>query len=544
MKLDHNYMSRSGQRVFPHGPYVFNYFLLRLDRFAAVQVDHIPDAAVRRVVQLIVGQAPAPLAFAEAGPVHAATVRQVENVLHQHHRRVGDGRKRQAHEVPRHAGAVAAEVAAGAIAFLIEAVPVHVIVVRPGGFVPAPGGVVVVGGDVTDCVRLVIMRQIRFGAGREGEVEHLHAGEAIVGPEGVDLRGDDAEVFREDGQVVAEFLLEHVENRLSGAFDPAALDGGGFAFVHGPVGLEAAEMIDPEHVDHRQGGADPAHPPAEIVGADGFPVVEGIAPELPGGGEIIRRNAGLEIGLAVVVEEEELRFRPDVGGVVGAVDRHVAEEFNVAVREVPLQRRQLAEKDELAEFVIPHFVGEKAAEFLDAFRRVATEFAVGPLVPRLAFVEILRGHEEGEVVYPAFVDLAEQFKLASEVGVTPGVEEAVLRFPEGAFLEGGGGRVVGVHGVAGCAVQIAPVEEFEVDQVVEGNEERVPGVAGHGLVRAVGAAGWPERQHLPDADAGLVEKIGEVAGGLAEVADAVAAGEGGRMENDAGKSGEGHGDLL
>src|SRR5690606_37346553 len=83
---------------------------------------------------------------------------------------------------------------------------------------------------------------------------------------------------------------------------------------------------------------------------------------------------------AVVVEVEQLRVRPDVGGVEGHEDRHVAEDPDVARRRVRLQPRPLA-----VEPVLPHPLPRRLrAEALPSVRqggRVAQPQGPGPAAP-------------------------------------------------------------------------------------------------------------------------------------------------------------------
>ena len=74
-----------------------------------------------------------------------------------------------------------------------------------------------------------------------------HSREPAVVAQFLDRRRDDAEVFRDDGQL-AHALLERVEELAVGALDPLAVDGGRLAAGNLPVGLEAAEVVDAHDV--------------------------------------------------------------------------------------------------------------------------------------------------------------------------------------------------------------------------------------------------------------------------------------------------------
>ena len=85
----------------------------------------------------------------------------------------------------------------------------------------------------------------------------------------IDLRRDEAEVFR-DERDGAEGFDEAGEELCAGALDPLAVDGGLFFGGDGPVGLEAAEVIETDDVvqawarrmrsTHQSNCAGAAHP--------------------------------------------------------------------------------------------------------------------------------------------------------------------------------------------------------------------------------------------------------------------------------------------
>ena len=177
------------------------------------------------------------------------------------------------------------------------------------------------GAGVDDGVRLAAVGQVlRVGVLREGELEDVHAGEPGVLKELVDVGGQDAEVFGDELRAV-EPVAQHAEQAHAGAVVPLALLRGLRVVGAGPVGRERAEVVEAEDVIHLDGAFDAADPPAEAVLAHGVPVVERVAPELAVLGEVVRRDAGDLLRDVLLVELEELRLAPDVGGVRRDVDR-------------------------------------------------------------------------------------------------------------------------------------------------------------------------------------------------------------------------------
>src|SRR5271168_56449 len=72
-----------------------------------------------------------------------------------------------------------------------------------------------------------------------------------------------------------------------------------------PRGPEAAEVIEANHIDMIQQGAQPVDAPAISSRTKGIPVVNRIAPQLPLRAEVVGRNSGDEAGAALLVQQEE-----------------------------------------------------------------------------------------------------------------------------------------------------------------------------------------------------------------------------------------------
>src|SRR5262249_29172778 len=74
----------------------------------------------------------------------------------------------------------------------------------------------------------------------------------------------------------------------------------------------------------------PGRPPGVAGPAVCRPVVQRVAPQLPGGGEVVRRHPCDKPRPPPLVEQEQLGVRPDVGRVAGHEDGHVADETQPA----------------------------------------------------------------------------------------------------------------------------------------------------------------------------------------------------------------------
>ena len=185
---------------------------------------------------------------------------------------------------------------------------------------------------------------------------------------------------------------------------PLPLDGRVVGRRNRPVGFEAAEVIDPGHVDHVEDCRDPAGPPVEqeIIGRlfVAIPAIQGVAPALAGGAEIVGGDAG-DVGRQQrpVIEGEDRLVGPDVDTVEADIDRDVAEQADARLLRGQAQQVPLAEKFELLELEIaePRHVflsegGKRVGMPLRQFR--------GPVEPAGVAEPLLDGHEQGVVIEP------------------------------------------------------------------------------------------------------------------------------------------------
>src|SRR5699024_1990314 len=113
-----------------------------------------------------------------------------------------------------------------------------------GGVLPPVGqGGVVVGAGIDHAVLGVVVGQILVVPAGEGELQHLHAGEAAVRQQLPDAVAQVAQVLGDDGQF-AQGVLQRAEQLHAGAVLPLAGLGRGAVRRDGPVGVEAAEVVD------------------------------------------------------------------------------------------------------------------------------------------------------------------------------------------------------------------------------------------------------------------------------------------------------------
>ena len=105
-----------------------------------------------------------------------------------------------------------------------------------------------------------------------------------------------------------------------------------------PVAREAAEVVDPEHVDERQHAPHPVDPPAVARPRHRLPVVERVPPQLA---EVVQ-SVGRRPRDDLVEREEELRVRQVVAAVDRDVDGDVPDDPHAALGRVRPQGAPLA----------------------------------------------------------------------------------------------------------------------------------------------------------------------------------------------------------
>ena len=238
------------------------------------------------------------------------------------------------------------------------------------------------------------------------ELQHVHTGDMVALAQGVHFRCYHAEVLGDDRQV-SEGLFHRVENRVPGAWFPGADPGGAGIRGHGPVGFEAAKMIDAHEVGQFGRRAQAVDPPAVAGLAVAFPVVKGIAPELAVGAEIVRRHARHVTRPAFLVELQDVAVGPRVGTVERDVDRHVAEEVHACFVGMLPQRLPLVKEHALDDF---DQLDLAAGGLLELAKCAAVPVNVlrRPLRPGAIRVTRFQDPEQGVIVQPIVVVLRQE----------------------------------------------------------------------------------------------------------------------------------------
>ncbi len=297
-------------------------------------------------------------------------------------------------------------------------------------------------------------------------------------------------------------------------------------------------MVEPEELRQAQVRPEAFDPPVEAVPLEDVPAVERVAPQLPRRAEVVGRNPRDADGVARLVQLEDLGVRPDVGAVGGDVDRDVAEDPDPPLVGCLLDAVPLAEEEELEKDVPGDVVGQLALDVCEG-RRLPAAQLFGPLPEGRSAVSPFQCHEESPVLQPVLPGrrFAEPLELGPQLSGSVASEapprlaqETIL--PRDHLLE-----VDLVLRETRHVLEQRAREKSVGDEELWGQEHRI---AGEGRKRAVGGvpvARRPERQDLPDGLPGGLRPVEEDVALRPEVADAVAAREGRRVEEDAGGTG-------
>ena len=180
---------------------------------------------------------------------------------------------------------------------------------------PVPQRIIVMGTRVADTVRRgeVVRKVSIIRAGVKGELQDLHAREAGLGDELPHRIRDHTQILRNDGQRLrSEALLHGREQGHPRSRHPFTVFCRGITEGHRVIRLKAPEMVHPHIVIHGEAIFHPLQPPAVAGLLVRLPVIQRVAPELTGGGKGIGRDSCHTLGVAQLVELEELPVRPGI----------------------------------------------------------------------------------------------------------------------------------------------------------------------------------------------------------------------------------------
>src|SRR5207237_6180283 len=158
---------------------------------------------------------------------------------------------------------------------------------------------------------------------------HPREAELVAQPQ--DRRRDVAEILG-DQREVAELALDRTEELGAGAGPPVPAPGGRMPRRNGPVGDEAAEVVDATEIDELERTPEALPPPAEASRPIDGPVVQRVPPALAARAESVGRSSGH------LAAREQLWPTGKIGSLVGDVDRQIADQPDTTLGGVAAQR--------------------------------------------------------------------------------------------------------------------------------------------------------------------------------------------------------------
>src|SRR4051794_11788197 len=192
----------------------------------------------------------------------------------------------------------------------------------------------------------MVLERMRVAAGAaEGPEEHHHPRKAELVAQPQDRLSDVAEILGDQRQV-AELALDRSEELGARAGAPVPAPRRRVPLGNGPVGDEAAEVVDATEIDEFERPPEALAPPAEVRRAMDGPLVERVPPALA------RRAEGVGGRAGDLTAREQLGPGVVIGAAVGDVDRQVADQPDAALARIVPQSPPLP--------LEPHLSGEGA----------------------------------------------------------------------------------------------------------------------------------------------------------------------------------------
>ena len=272
-------------------------------------------------------------------------------------------------------------------------------------FVPAPGGVIVVGPCIGDRARFRIEGEAAVGPFFQMEWQDPHPRQGKAAAQLAYVVGDDAQVFGDEPHR-SQCLIDPAQDVFSRCRFPLPFFGRLCPGRNGPVGRKSAEMVDPHFIDEGKGVAEALDPPVVSVFGHGFIIIEGVAPELSFGTEVIGRHTGHALGMSCLIEVEQVLMGPAVGTVMGDEHGDVPQDRDAVVMGIGAYILPLAVYDVLEEAVVIDGTGQFFSVAGTGCPFMAGDVS-GPLGPRPAFEKVADGTEQGVVIEPVLVFAAE-----------------------------------------------------------------------------------------------------------------------------------------
>ena len=289
-------------------------------------------------------------------------------------------------------------------------------------------------------------------------------------PQLIDFGGDQAEIFGDEWEV-SEYLLETLKKFVTGGLNPLAIDRSLLFGGDGPVGFEAAEVIEPNRVVKRERTTDTRDPPVEASFAQCTPFVKRIAPTLAGLREIIRGHAGDANRTPLFIELEDLGVRPYIGAVVADEDGYVAEDADLSLVAIAFESAPLVVEEELDGLLYGEFAAIPIERRCQRIVLPLCELG-GPFVPTCVVVLPTQHVEHGVIGQPGDVVLAKLLEAGALV-VWRTIEKIPCGFLDQRQLQTGCAFEVGRPVMARQPGDALPCDQAVLRETFQADEQRI-----------------------------------------------------------------------
>ncbi len=265
------------------------------------------------------------------------------------------------------------------------------------------------------------MRVVTLAA--EGKLQHAHAGKMKVPAQCLDVFGDHSEILGYQRQL-AELVLQHTQQIVSRRMPPFTRAGIRRRRGHGPVCRERSEVIETQQVETLELLTHPQAPQGKSVPQHRVPVVERIAPQLPGLGEVIGRHAGHRSRPAIGLELELAAMSPGLRGVGSDIERQIAEQADAALMSMGTQPPPLHREGKLLALHLPQRLLKLTARNLQRPRVAVAQFR-WPSPPRRATVALAERLIQSIVRQPRLRAVQKRLELAAAaLGPLLGIQQS------------------------------------------------------------------------------------------------------------------------
>ena len=290
-------------------------------------------------------------------------------------------------------------------------------------------------------------------------------------------------------------------------------------------------MVDPDQVIELEARPEALHPPRVAVLPHALPVVDGVAPVLPGGAELVGRRPRHQRGRARLVRHEELGRGPHLDRVARDVDGDVAYDAHAAPVGVALEAGPLAEEEVLGHLVVEVALAPLCTEGVD--RRAGAAELLRPLPEGPEAELLLADHELAVGREPGVTRADEGVQVLGRGGQEAG-QRALQQDPASAE----DGPVVDATGVVPQLrrFELALLEPALAHEPLEVDEVGVSRMRRERLVGGVPVARGGQGEQLPVALAAPGEKVHELSRRAPEAADAPRPGQRERRQQDSART--------